>query len=216
MRRLIVAGSLALIAAAPLRAQELSVYGAAADGNLKNVLQFGWGAGLGFTALYDARLGARVDAGFFEDQEHYTSAPCPAGAVPSCATAGELVNSSTRYHMQDAMLVVAPFVAEGGRVYVGAGVSHFSFTNSQKGASSDSTYSPRQSARGTGPAFMLSIIGRPDWRYQVAGEAMLTYEHPGRLRDCGAGESPPRSPFCGSVGVTELRLGLVYTPRWTR
>lgn len=214
MRRLVAATVLVMLAVAPLRAQEASLFGAVADGNLKNVLQFGWGGGLGFTALYHARLGVRVDAGFYEDEEHYTSPPCSPGGVQPCPATAEIVNSTTRYDLQDAMAVVAPFVAQGGRVYVGAGVSHLSFRNGQMGATTDSTYSPEQSASGTGPVFMLSVVGRPGWGPDVGGEATLLYHHPGRMRGCASGQSPPRAPFCGSVGVTELRLGLVYAPRW--
>lgn len=216
MKGLISAVGLLVLAAAPVHAQELGAYGAVVDGNLTNVLQFGWGGGLSFTALYHARLGARVDAGFYEALQHYRVPPCvPAGTQP-CAATADIVTSRTPFDMQDAMVVYAPWTAPGGRVYVGAGVSHFSLSNDQVGENRDSVYSAKQTANGTGPVFMLGIIGRPDWHLQMAGEAMLTYHLTGRLRSCGAGQAPPQPPFCGSLGVTELRIGAVYTPRWER
>lgn len=216
MRAFIAAVWLAAGIAAPVRAQELGAYGAVADGNLKDVLQFGWGGGLSFTALYHARLGARIDAGFYESIQHYTIPQCVVGGPQPCLSTADVVTSRTPFDMQDAMVVYAPFEAEAGRVYVGAGVSHFSLSNDQVGENSGSLYSAKQSASGSGAAFMLSIIGRPQWQYDLAGEAMLTYHRTGRLRSCGAGEAPPRPPFCGSLGVTELRLGVVYAPRWVR
>lgn len=216
MKPLVSAVCLVVIAAASARAQEVSVYAAALDGNLRNVLQFGYGGGASFTALVHARAGVRVDAGFYEAREHYTAPLCVPGGTQPCLTGSEVVTSRTPFNMQDAMVVVAPLLAEGARLYVGAGISRFSLSNDQIGDRTDSTYSAKQSATGTGPVFMVSIVGRPQWRYHFAGEAMLTYHRTGQLRSCSAGESPPQQPFCGSLGVTELRLGLVYAPRWAR
>lgn len=208
----VFAGALAIVVAvaAPARAQEVGVYGAGLDANLTNVLRFGYGGGVSFTALYHARVGVRVDGGLYEGREHYTAPICTISTnEPQCVP--EVVTSRTPFGMLDAMAVVSVVDHPGMRIYLGAGASHLSLSNEQRGAKSDSVYSPKQSASGTGPVFMASIVGRPQWRYHFGGEATILVHRTGQLDACGTGN---QGPFCGSLNVTEFRLAIVYAPRW--
>ncbi len=200
-------------------AQEVSLYGAALDGNLRHVLQIGYGGGVSVTALYDNRIGGRVDAGFYEARGDYAYCPpCTAcGSVGPCIfQPGGPVNSVTPFDVQDAFVVFAPYSAAGLRFAVGAGASHFSLSNTQKFASGGSVVWPKTAAHTYGPVVMASLTGRPPWRVRMAGEATLLYHRSNSLPDCAAGAAPPTPPFCGSFGATELRLSAVYTPGWLR